>query len=78
MVCLSVESVGVFLIRLARSPWAASGGAALAGFGFSPVFLALGVEAVKRVPVRNRGTALAVFTGFSDVSFFWWGRLREW
>jgi predicted MFS family arabinose efflux permease len=69
-VCLSVESLGVLLMWAAQSPWTASCGAALTGFGFSLVFPALGVEAVKRVPVHNRGTALGLFTGFSDVSFF--------
>ena len=70
IVCLSVESAGVLLMWAAGSPWMASAGAAVTGFGFSMVFPALGVEAVKRVPEHNRGTALGVFTGFSDVSFF--------
>jgi MFS family permease len=75
IVCLSVESLGMLLLWRASSPWMAFSAAALAGFGFSLVFPALGVEAVKRVPVNNRGSALGVFTAFSDVSFFLIGPL---
>ena len=69
-VCLVVESVGVFLLWRSVTPWMALFGAALTGFGYSLVFPALGVEAVERVPVENRGTALSVYTVFADVSFF--------
>lgn len=69
-VCLVVESLGVFLLWRSVSPWMALFGAALTGFGYSLVFPALGVEAVERVPVENRGTALGVYTVFADVSFF--------
>jgi MFS family permease len=68
--CLSVESVGTLVMWRAGTPWVAAVAAALTGFGFSLVFPALGVEAVRKVPQQNRGSALGVYTGFSDVSFF--------
>jgi len=68
--CLSVESLGLLLLWRAWSPWMAFSAAALAGAGFSLVFPALGIEAVKRVALHNRGSALGIFTAFSDVSFF--------
>jgi MFS family permease len=68
--CLIVESIGVLLLWRSISPWMALVGAALAGSGYSLVFPALGLEAVERVPLENRGTALSVYTVFADVSFF--------
>jgi MFS family permease len=70
IVCLAVESAGVFVLWRAHSPWTALIAASITGFGFALVFPAIGVEAVRRVPEQNRGTALGVYTGFSDVSFF--------
>lgn len=68
--CLIVESLGVLLLWRSVSPWMAFCSSALTGTGFSLVFPALGVEAVRRIPERSRGTALGVYTVFADVSFF--------
>jgi len=73
--CLTVESVGLLMLWRAGSPWTAFAAAAVTGFGFSLVFPALGVEAIENVPEQNRGSALGVFTGLADVSFFLTGPL---
>jgi MFS family permease len=68
LVCLSVEIAGLVFLWLASAPALAFAGAALTGFGFSLVFPALGVEAVRCVTPENRGSALGIFTAFADLS----------
>jgi MFS family permease len=68
MICFSVEIIGLLLVGFAVEPWMAKAGTFLTGAGFSLVFPALGVVAVKMVPQQNQGSALATYTVFMDLS----------
>ena len=54
----TVEVAGLILLAAAPGPWTALLGATLSGFGFSLVYPALAVEAVRGIPANSRGTAL--------------------
>jgi MFS family permease len=78
MASLSVEAIGLITLCLATNAHMAGLGAAIAGFGFSLVFPALGVEAVHRVPAHSRGSALGVYSVFMDVAMAVTGPLGGW
>jgi MFS family permease len=66
--CLILQAIGMLLIGTASSDWIAIVGAAVSGTGFSLVFPGLGLEAIKRTPVENRGLAMGVYNAFLDVT----------
>lgn len=68
IVCLSLETVGLLILWLAHVPYLAVAGAGIAGLGFSLVFPAMGVEAVKLIPASNQGAALGSYGLFIDIS----------
>ncbi|OON39409.1 MFS transporter [Izhakiella australiensis] len=68
VICFGVETVGLLMVGGAFTPWMAKLGALLTGTGFSLVFPAIGVVAVKQVPPQNQGSALATYTAFMDLS----------
>jgi MFS family permease len=67
-ISLIIEMAGQILLWRASSPEMALTGAALSGIGFSLVFPAFGVEAVKNVMPTIRGSALGAYVAFFDVS----------
>ena len=68
IVSLAVEFVGLLLLWLAATNWDALLGTSLTGLGLSLIFPAMAVEALKTVPVANRGAAVGAYTVFLDVS----------
>ncbi len=68
LVCFTVEMIGLLMVWQSALPLMAELGAMLTGAGFSLVFPALGVVAMKEVPPQNQGSALATFTAFMDLS----------
>ena len=66
LVSFIVEAIGLFLLWHADSVLAADIGALLTGCGFSLIFPALGVEAVKQVEQQSQGSALGTYSAFLD------------
>ncbi|PNS13728.1 hypothetical protein COO59_02145 [Mixta theicola] len=64
----ALECAGLLLIWQADSAWLVDVGAFCTGAGFSLVFPALGVEAVKQVEVPNQGAALGIYSAFLDLA----------
>jgi MFS family permease len=63
-----IEAAGLALIWLAPGATFACIGAVVTGFGYSLVYPALGVEAVRRAPPQSRGLAMGAYTAFLDLA----------
>ncbi len=66
--CLLVETIGLLIIAFASNQEVALIGAGVTGLGFSLIFPALGVVAIKSVSPSSQGSALAGYGLFIDLS----------
>jgi MFS family permease len=67
-VCVFIEAAGQAMIWFAHSPGLAIAGAALTGLGYSLIFPALGVEAVRRAPPSSRALVMGSYTACLDLT----------
>jgi MFS family permease len=63
-----VEALGLSMLGLTRSAAVALAGATLVGAGYSLIYPAFGVEAVRRAPPESRGLAMGAYTAFIDLA----------
>jgi MFS family permease len=68
LICVLIEALGQALIWIAPWSWLALVGAGLTGLGWSLVYPAFGIEAVRRAPVGEKGMAMGAFTAFLDLA----------
>jgi MFS family permease len=66
---LVAEAIGQAMVWVAPNEGVALAGALVTGFGCALVYPALGVEALRRVPPANRGSAMGAFSAFLDIAF---------
>jgi MFS family permease len=67
MASIATETLGLVTIWLAPTPGIGLAGATLTGLGYSLIFPALGIEALRRASTQNRGLALGVYLACFDL-----------
>jgi MFS family permease len=68
LVSIVIEAIAQAVIWLAPSPGVAVLGAALTGLGYSLIYPALGVEAVRHAPPKSRALAMGAYTACLDLA----------
>jgi MFS family permease len=66
---LAIEAAGQLMVWAATHEAMALVGALVTGLGCALIFPALGVEALRRVPPANRGSAMGAFVAFLDIAY---------